>query len=117
MVRVSEGGATRMVTAAEAFLFYLKKEAVKDGGGPAGRACLDLIQGAEQRASNLPRIGAIVLAAVAPGSVTGALELLRMAKKWILIGKPRGSCWSPGSSKRPWLDLTGGSALPNSGQW
>ena len=52
MVRICEHGIERLVTAAEAFLFYLKKEAVKDGGGPAAR-----------------------------GSVTSELETLRMAKK------------------------------------
>jgi hypothetical protein len=81
MVRIREDGVERLVTAAEAFFFYLKKEAIKDGGGPAARVCTDLIEDAEEQSSGSSEITVFVRVIVAPGSVTSALLTLRMAKK------------------------------------
>jgi hypothetical protein len=82
LVRIREGVVERQVTADRAFLLYLKKEAVKNGGGPAARACMALIEEAKERhPSDESRITAIVKEMVAPGSVTSALEPLRMARK------------------------------------
>ena len=80
MVTIREGGVERRVTAAEAFLLHLAKRGV-EGDGAAARASLTLIEGAEEQSSDESRITAIVYVAVAPGSVTSALEALRMAKK------------------------------------
>jgi hypothetical protein len=81
VVRIREDGLERLVTAAKAFLFYLKKEAVKDGGGPAARACMDLIEDAEKQFPDRSQVIAIIRVIVRLGSVTSALETLRMAKK------------------------------------
>jgi hypothetical protein len=82
MVTIREGGIERQVTADKAFLLYLKKQALKEGGGPAAHACTALIEDAEVRnPSGAPRVTAIVRVVVRPGSVTRALEPLRMAKK------------------------------------
>src|SRR5258706_3070806 len=80
-VKLREGGAERHVTAAEAFLLQLRKRAL-EGDGAAARECLALIEQARERqgASQSP-ISTIMLVGVAPGSVTTALEPLRMAKK------------------------------------
>ncbi len=81
MVKIREGGAERHVTAAEAFLLQLTKRGL-EGDGAAARECLAMIEQARERqgASQSP-ISTIVLVGVAPGSVTSALEPLRMAKK------------------------------------
>ena len=81
MVTVREGGASRRVTAAEAFLLQLTKRAL-EGDGAAARASLAMIEEARKRHSaGEDRINAIVRVIVFPGSVTTALEPLRMAKK------------------------------------
>ncbi len=78
---IREGGTTRRVTAAEAFLLQLTKSGL-EGDGAAARASLAMIEQARERHSAAQsRISAIVLVSVAPGSVTSALELLRMATK------------------------------------
>jgi len=79
MVTIREGASMRRVTAAEAFLLQLAKRGV-EGDGAAARASLTLIEQAMsgQRAEE-PL--SIVLTSVAPGSVTSALEVLRMAIK------------------------------------
>jgi len=79
MVTIREGASMRRVTAAEAFLLQLAKRGV-DGDGAAARASLTLIEQAMsgQRAKEPLTI---VLTSVAPGSVTSALEVLRMAIK------------------------------------
>jgi Family of unknown function (DUF5681) len=78
-VTIREGGATRQVTAAEAFWLQLTKRGL-DGDGAAARASLAAIEEArERRGADKPIEW--VLVAVAPGSVTSALEPLRMAKK------------------------------------
>jgi Family of unknown function (DUF5681) len=79
MVTIREGASMRRVTAAEAFLLQLAKRGV-EGDGAAARASLTLIEQAMsgQRAKEPLTI---VLTSVAPGSVTSALEVLRMAIK------------------------------------
>jgi hypothetical protein len=79
MVTIREGGAERRVTAAEAFLLQLAKRGV-EGDSAAARASLAVIEEARKRRSAGGPLN-IVLTAVAPGSVTSALEPLRMAKK------------------------------------
>jgi len=79
MVTVRESGTERRVTAAEAFLLHLAKRGA-EGDGAAARASLAVIEeaGKRQRAEGPLNI---VYQLVAPGSVTSALESLRMAKK------------------------------------
>ena len=79
MVTIREGGVERRVTAEEAFLLQLAKRGV-EGDSAAARASLALIEEARKRqGASGPLI--IVTTIVAPGSVTSALEALRMAKK------------------------------------
>src|ERR1700732_5117376 len=81
MVTIREGGVERRVTAAEAFLLQLTKRGL-EGDGAAARASLAMIEQARERqVAGQSRISAIVLVSVAPGSVTSALEPLRMARK------------------------------------
>jgi hypothetical protein len=81
MVTIREGGTTRRVTAAEAFLLQLTKSGL-EGDGVAARSSLEMIEQARQRqGTNESRISCIVRNIVDPGSVTEALESLRMAKK------------------------------------
>ncbi|MCB1357411.1 MAG: DUF5681 domain-containing protein [Paracoccaceae bacterium] len=80
-VTIRENGCDRSVTAAEAFLLQLAKKGL-DGDGAAARQALASIEDA--RAKHLLRhdapIMTIVFSCVAPGSVTPALEPLRMAR-------------------------------------
>jgi hypothetical protein len=81
MVTIREGGAARRVTAAEAFMLQLTKRAL-EGDGAAARASLALIEEAKEHRNAgrlLPSV--IVRAILEPGSVTSALEPLRMARK------------------------------------
>jgi uncharacterized protein DUF5681 len=81
MVTIREGGVERRVTADEAFLLQLTKRGL-EGDGAAARATLDVIEEFTERPSThqrLPRV--IVRKILVPGSVTSALEPLRMAKK------------------------------------
>jgi hypothetical protein len=81
MVTIREGGVARRVTAAEAFLLQLTKRGL-EGDGAAARATLAVIEEVAERPSThqgLPSV--IVRTIVVPGSVTSALEPLRMAKK------------------------------------
>ena len=81
MVTIREGGTERRVTAAEAFVLHLAKRGV-EGDGAAARESLAMIEQARERQSaGQSQVTAIVLVGVAPGSVTSALEPLRMAKK------------------------------------
>ena len=81
MVTIREGGTERRVTAAEAFLLQLTKRGL-EGDGAAARASLAVIEQARERqGAGQSRISTIVLVGVAPGSVTSALEPLRMARK------------------------------------
>jgi Family of unknown function (DUF5681) len=81
MVTIREGGVERRVAAAEAFLLQLTKRGL-EGDGAAAHATLAVIEELRERSSThqaLPSV--IVRTSVAPGSVTSALEPLRMAKK------------------------------------
>jgi hypothetical protein len=80
-VTIREGGMARQVTAAEAFLLQLTKRGL-EGDDAAARASLAVIEEARERQrAGQSLISTIVLVSVAPGSVTSALEPLRMAKK------------------------------------
>ena len=80
-VTIREGGTARQVTAAEAFLLQLTKRGL-EGDDAAARASLAVIEEARERQrAGQSLISTIVLVSVAPGSVTSALEPLRMAKK------------------------------------
>jgi len=81
IVKIREGGAERRVTAAEAFLLQLTKRGL-EGDAAAARASLAVIEEAkESQGGRQPRVSVIVRAIVDPGSVTSALEPLRMARK------------------------------------
>src|SRR3984893_4988216 len=81
IVKVREDGVERPVTAAEAFLLQLTKRGL-EGDNAAARASLAVIEEARERhGAGQSRISTIVLVSVAPGSVTSALEPLRMARK------------------------------------
>ena len=79
MVTVREGGRERRVSAAEAFLLQLAKRGL-EGDGAAGRAALALIE--QARAGQIDdKPEAIVRVFIEPGSVTSALEALKLATK------------------------------------
>src|SRR6266403_1638592 len=81
LVTIREGGTERRVPADEAFLLHLRKRGL-EGDGAAARASLALIEQARERqGAGQSHITAIVMVGVAPGSVTSALEPLRMATK------------------------------------
>lgn len=81
IVKIREDGAERHVTAAEAFLLQLTKRAL-EGDDAAARASLAVIEETkETQGAGQSQISAIVHVLVAPGSVTSALEPLRMARK------------------------------------
>jgi Family of unknown function (DUF5681) len=81
MVTIREGGAPRRVTAADAFVLQLAKRGL-EGDGPAGRASLAGIEERKERFStHQGTIRTIVRIIVDPGSVTSALQPLRMARK------------------------------------
>jgi hypothetical protein len=81
MVTIREGGTARQVTAAEAFLLQLTKRGL-EGDDAAARASLAVIEEARERqGAGQPQVSVIVRVSVAPGSVTPALEPLRMARK------------------------------------
>jgi hypothetical protein len=81
MVTIREGGTTRRGTAAEAFLLKLTQSGL-EGNSAAARDVLDVIERAkdQQGGGELP-MTTISRKIVTPGSVTSALEPLRMAKK------------------------------------
>ena len=78
MVNIREGGTERRVTAAEAFLLKLAKRGV-EGDIAAARGSLAVIETARGGIASQGRT--VVVKYVAPGSVTSALEPLRMARK------------------------------------
>jgi Family of unknown function (DUF5681) len=81
MVKIREGGAERHVMAAEAFLLQLTKRAL-EGDDAAARASLTVIEEARKRPGvSQPQAYVIIRSIVDPGSVTSALEPLRMARK------------------------------------
>jgi Family of unknown function (DUF5681) len=80
MVTIREDGIERPVSAAEAFMLQLTKRGL-EGGGAAARTCLAAIEEARERHSVGPRT--IVEWVLVPmGSLSLALELLRMARKF-----------------------------------
>ncbi|GHC66494.1 DUF5681 domain-containing protein [Neogemmobacter tilapiae] len=81
IVTIRDGTTTTKVTAEEAFLLQLAKRGL-EGNGPAARDAMAVIEtGKSERVDEADRVTAIVRVSVMPGSVTSALELLRMAKK------------------------------------
>ena len=81
MVTIREGGTERRVLADEAFLLQLAKRGVE--GDSAARASLAVIEEArERRGIGECPISAIVMVGLVLGSVTSALEPLRMATKF-----------------------------------
>lgn len=82
MVTIRKDGREQQVTAEEAFLLHIGKAGM-DGDGPAARATLAVIERARTEQAEAEFVGptAIILSAVAPGSVTTALEPLRMARR------------------------------------
>lgn len=81
IVTIREGGIARRVTAAEAFLLQLTKRGL-EGDDAAARASLAVIEEARERqGGHQSRVSVIVLEMVAPGSITSALEPLRVARK------------------------------------
>jgi hypothetical protein len=82
LVVIKEGGVERRVTAAEAFLLHVTKRGL-DGDGTAARSAMVVIETA-RAARGLRQDGEIrriVYKIVSPGSVSSALEPLRMATK------------------------------------
>jgi len=80
-VTIREGGSERRVTAAEAFLLKLAKRGM-EGDSAAARASLAVIGQARQRhGTGQSQVRTITLDFVEPGSVTPAMEPLRMARK------------------------------------
>jgi hypothetical protein len=82
IVTVTESGQTKRITAAEAFLLKMMKDAL-GGDGAAMRDMLTSLE-ANKSANPAPEVDAIteiVFSFVRPGSVTSALEHLRMGKK------------------------------------
>src|ERR1700686_4952116 len=78
MVKIREGRAERHVMAAEAFLLQLTKRAL-EGDDAAARASLTVIEEARKRPGvSQPQVSVIIRSILAPGSVTSALEPLRM---------------------------------------
>lgn len=81
IVTIRDGAETRRVTAEEAFLLQLTKRGL-EGNGPAGRDAMDAIETAKSgKTAEAERVTTFVYLFVMPGSVTTALEPLRMAKK------------------------------------
>lgn len=81
-VTIREGGVERQVTAAEAFLLHLTKRGL-EGDGAAARSAMQAIETARQAkvTAGPDAISMIVRDIVRPGSVTTALEPLRMARR------------------------------------
>ena len=81
IVTIRDGASTSKVTAEEAFLLQLTKRGL-EGNGPAARDAIVAIETANsKRAAEAERITTFVTVYVMPGSVTTALEPLRLAKK------------------------------------
>ena len=81
MVTIREGGVERRGPGDEAFLLQLTKRGL-EGDSAAARASLTVIQEVQERHGRHLRLPSVIVwTLVAPGSVTPALEPLRMAKK------------------------------------
>ena len=80
LVTITEAGAERKVTAAEAFLLQLTKRGL-EGDNVAARATMRAIEEMRAHGTTKPDdILSICRQIVSPGSVNGALEVLRMAE-------------------------------------
>jgi hypothetical protein len=79
MVTIRKDGTERRVTATKAFMLKLAKLGL-EGDSAARRAYCAILEEANKHQSPSDPLN-IVWVAVAPRSVTGALEVLRMAKK------------------------------------
>ena len=79
-VTIREGGETRRVTAAEAFLQQLTKRGL-EGNAPATRDLLEAIDARRDRAGGSDETITFTTLYVSPGCVNPALKPLRMAKK------------------------------------
>jgi len=82
MVTIREDGKERQVTAAEAFLLHMTKRGL-EGDGAAARAAMAAIEEARAaRGVNEPdELRVLIRTFVEPGSVSGGLIALRMARK------------------------------------
>ena len=82
MVTIHEAGVERRVTAAEAFLLKLTIQGL-EGDGASGRLAMAAIEQAKAYGlvRNAPEKITVTRVIVEPGSVTSALEPLRMARK------------------------------------
>ena len=80
-VTIRDGAVERRMSAAEAYMLYMAKRGL-EGDGPAGRAMMTVIEEINgQKAVANSGVLTIIHVMVAPGSVNGALEPLRMARK------------------------------------
>jgi Family of unknown function (DUF5681) len=79
-VIIRENGRERRVTAAEAFLLQLTKRGL-DGDSAAARAAIDAIGDIRNTDLSGRRVRAIVHCSVHPGSVSTAVECLRIGTK------------------------------------
>ena len=102
MVTIREDGVERRVTAAEAFLLQITKKGL-EGDGAAARAAMAAIE--EARASRLAREPDETLTFATVTSDQGASTARSSRCAWAgsstATARPRGWCWSPGSSRRP----------------
>ena len=81
IVTIRDGAATSKVTAEEAFLLQLTKRGL-EGNGPAARDAMVAIETAKsKRGAEADGVTTFVRVFVMPGSVTTALQPLRIAKK------------------------------------
>ncbi|WP_347312095.1 DUF5681 domain-containing protein [Defluviimonas sp. SAOS-178_SWC] len=80
-VTIRDGGVARRVTAAEAFLLHLAKRGLEGDGAAARAAMAAIAQASAAQAVSAAWPREIILCCVAPGSVTSALEPLRMGRK------------------------------------
>src|SRR5262249_61203610 len=79
-VVIRENGRERRVTAAEAFMLQLTKRGL-DGDSAAARAAIDAIGDRRNTDLSGPRLREIVHCIVHPGSVSSAVECLRIGTK------------------------------------
>jgi hypothetical protein len=80
-VTIREGGRERRVTAAEAFVRHLLKCGLEGDIG-ATRAALQLTEAARDAGHDTAeQVTTLIFTIVAPGSVAGAVETLRMGRK------------------------------------
>lgn len=80
MVDIREDGLSRRVTATEALLLVMMKKSLEKGGTIA-RKFLAAIENNKYRAGTAQDLGFIIRVSLTPGSVTLALQYLRMAKQ------------------------------------